>query len=182
LLPQDPSTPPEPDPCRQLMEQLFDHDRVEQATGFLSERLRESAATWSRWAGDQREHLPSCDAEAGQAPNTINVMDVLRLAEKALAVARAHRTLDLSPERFSIEEMVRWLQARMAPLQADQAARADVLLAEQESLDGKISLFLAILEISRTGALRLAQKSPFTPILVFKTPVDRGCEWPRSSG
>jgi chromatin segregation and condensation protein Rec8/ScpA/Scc1 (kleisin family) len=82
--------------------------------------------------------------------------DVARLARRALESARLQRDL-LAETGVTVEEMIAWLDLHLGA----GAVEAAGLLSEAPS--GPVA-FLAMLEMARTGRLRIEQREPFGTI------------------
>ncbi len=150
LLPVDPELAArEPDPRQPLIRMLLDREQVRQAAEFLEQKLALAEATWSRPAQDREQ-----DA-APPANGALNVLDVVRLARRALETARVHQSIDTSPEPITVEEMTGWIEARLA---AGERLDAGVWFEQQDSDRRRVVLFLALLELSRVGRIELHQE------------------------
>jgi segregation and condensation protein A len=158
LLRQDPTlAASEADPRQQLIQQLVDYQKVRQnAAEFLEQKLEENRATWS-YPPEEEYQDPTSETEEPLRLSSMNVLDVLRLAKEAVAVAKAHRILNLDRETVTVEEMLRWLEVRVAMLPESKTLYADALFTEENAVTRRIALFLAILEMSRVGKLRIEQ-------------------------
>lgn len=165
LLPADPATASEPDPRQDLIRELLDHEQLRRAAEFLQQKLELSQAAWSRPPADGRQLAEPADQET---PGAMNLLQVLQLAQQALETARAHQLLNLSREAVTVGEMITWLADRLAELPAAGFLPADALLAEQHSAERKVVLFLAMLEMAKTGDLDIRQGGLFEPIQLFR--------------
>jgi len=65
--------------------------------------------------------------------------------------------------------MAVWLTGRIAGLPPDEPLSAQPLFAEQHDRKRWIALFLAILELARTGVITLDQRGLFDPLLLTRT-------------
>jgi segregation and condensation protein A len=165
LLPADPEIAArEPDPRQELVRLLLDHEQVRQAAGFLQQKLEVSSATWSKSSiGD---FVDLAWEENDREPGAMNLIEVLRLARQALDTAHTY-TVAVPPESVTVEEMMTWLQRRV--LLGPQPLDADALFAALGSADRKAALFLAMLEMTKAGRIRLEQHSAFAPISITKS-------------
>jgi segregation and condensation protein A len=165
LLPADPElTRREPDSRQELIRQLLDHAQVQQAAEFLQQKLDISSATWTKPAPAEF-HETDGETEDVQAANgSMNLLELVRLAKGALETARTHELLQFQREEVSIDEMISWLQPRLAALSPEASLPFDPLFEEQPDGRHRIGLFLAVLELSKTGAVALHQKDTFEPI------------------
>ena len=88
----------------------------------------------------------------------MNVLQVLRLARKALDTARTYKVVN-PPESVTVREMALWLEERIRPLNRMPDARR--LLESQPDSDHRSALFLAMLEMAKQGRIGLDQKECF---------------------
>ena len=170
LLPQELTlASSQPDPRQQLIKRLLDYQMVRQKAGeFLAQKLEENGVTWS-YPPPEEYGYPTTQTEEPLHLDSLNVLDVLRLARKALEVAKARRTLDLDRETVTVEEMLRWLEARLASVPESEPLSVEALFAKEKAVRRKIALFLAMLEMSRAGKLRIKQDRFLGSISLFKS-------------
>jgi segregation and condensation protein A len=170
LLPADPELARrEPDSRQELIRQLLDHAQVQQAAEYLQQQLDITGATWTRpVATEFHEREPESEA-VGTSPGSINLLDLVRLAKDALEAARTHELLQFQSDEVSIDEMISWLHPRLASLEPDASLPFAPLFDEQPDSPHQIVLFLAVLELSKNGKLRLQQKDAFAPIHLIRT-------------
>lgn len=171
LLPVDPEVAArEPDPLDELVRELITHDQVRSAAEFLNGRLEVESASWSRRpAARSADDVEGFDDPEITDPGTLNLVEVLQLARKALETARAHQTLRLEEDRVTVEEMSNWLARKLAEYPFASSLPSDILFREQSGLPRSIALFLAMLEMSRRGDYGLEQASEFSPIYISRT-------------
>jgi segregation and condensation protein A len=166
LLPRDPEVAArEPDPRQELVRLLLDHQQLRQAAEFLQQKLELSEATWSK--SSIAEFEQPAGADSPEPSGTLNLLEILRLAQQALAAARSYR-LVTPQDSVSVEEMMRWLEPRVPP--APQRTEAGKLLAEQPDVPHRAALFLAMLEMAKTARIELEQERCFGPIFLVGTP------------
>jgi segregation and condensation protein A len=162
LLPPDPEMGArEPDPRQELVRQLLDHDQVRHGAEFLQQKLEVAEATWSR--SSIEDFRPPVEEESLDSYGALNLLQVLRLAQQALAAAR---TYDLVTPASSVDvaEMMAWLEER---LRANPwLIEAGPLLAQQPDAPHRMALFLAMLEMAKAARIRLEQQQCFGPILL----------------
>jgi len=165
LLPTDPElTVREPDSRRELMRELLDHAQVQQAAEFLQQQLEVTAATWTRLPGAELQESLSEEEDIPAETGSMNLLELVRLAQKALDTARTHELLQIQKDEVSIEEMISWLQPHLAQLGCGDSLPFDPLFHEQPDRPRQIGLFLAVLELSKAGTVRLEQTDAFAPI------------------
>jgi segregation and condensation protein A len=165
LLPADPALAArEPDPRQELVRQLLEHEQVRQAAEFLKQQLELTGASWSRSPADELEKIAEEPDQVPPEGSSLNVLDVLRLARQALDTARNYDLLGTEAAEITVEEMMVWLERRLA---AGGALSCDELFAEQDGRPRQVALFLAMLELSRLGGIRLEQPEDSDPITVL---------------
>jgi segregation and condensation protein A len=164
LLPADPEMAGrEPDPREALVGQLMDHDQLHHGAEFLKQKLEIAEASWSRTAIDPFPPPPRDDSAE---PNpSLNLLQILRLAQQALATARNY-DLVTPNDPVSVEEMMGWLQERMA--RTPDRLEGTALLAEQPDAPHRNALFLAMLEMAKSAEIRIDQPVVFGPIAITK--------------
>ncbi len=171
LLPPDPQLAPcEPDPRQELVRQLLSHDQMRQGAEFLREKLELAEATWSR---SPLEEILAVEAEREDedwpsSPGALNLLQVLRLAQQALAAARTYE-LVTPADPVNVAELMRWLEARVAA--HPSGLEAEPLLAEQPDGPHRMALFLAMLELVKSARIDVEQQECFGPIWI--APVTR---------
>ena len=103
LLPGDPELAAlEPDPREALVRQLMDHDQLRHGAEFLKQKLEIAEATWSR---PPPPNSRACAEPQAAGPNpSLNLLQILRLAQQALATARSY-DLVTPDDPVSVEEM-----------------------------------------------------------------------------
>ncbi|HZR63567.1 MAG TPA: segregation/condensation protein A [Terriglobales bacterium] len=169
LLPLDPELGRhEPDSREELIRQLLDHAQVQQAAQFLQQQLEITGATWTR--SSQTELLdPAVDnSEPLEATGSLNLLELARLAKKALETARNHQMLQFGKREVSIQDMIEWLQPRLSALDSGDSLPFDPLFNAQPDNLRRVALFLAVLELSKAGKFRLEQRDAFEPILLAR--------------
>lgn len=162
LLARDPEIAArEEDPRRELVRQLLDYEQVRQGAEFLRRQLDVAEATWSRVSIDQLQESPA--GEIAEPEGSLNLLQVLRLAQQALATARTYE-LVTPAESVSVEEMTVWIEERLAGASVD--LKVETLLAEQRNDLCRTVLFLALLEMAKDGRVQLEQWECFGPISI----------------
>jgi segregation and condensation protein A len=166
LLPADPQLAgEEPDPREALVRQLMDRDQLLQGAGFLKQKLEIAEATWSR---SSSEDAPPAPAEESPDPGTsLNLLQILRLAQQALATARTYE-LVTPDDPVSVDEMILWIENRLA--RTPDSLEGTALLAEQPDAAHRSVLFLAMLEMAKSAEIQLQQTTAFGPFTITKRP------------
>jgi len=166
LLPPDPEVAArEPDPRQELIRQLLEHDQVRKAAEFLQQQLEVTAVSWTQGSMAEFEE-PSAEGCVPVAPGSMNLLELLQLARRAVETARTHDLLQLDRSQVSVAEMMVWLQGRMAFLPRGELVSSEDLFCEQTDPARRVALFLAMLEMARAGALHLDQRDLFAPISI----------------
>jgi segregation and condensation protein A len=170
LLPADPElTRREPDSRQELIRQLLDHAQVQQAAEYLKQQLEIAGATWTKPAAAEFHEIDHKIEALDALPHSINLLELVRLAKDALETARTHELLQFQSDEVSIDEMISWLHPRLASLDPETSLPFDPLFDEQPDYPHRIVLFLAVLEMSRNGKLRLQQRDAFAPVHLVRT-------------
>jgi segregation and condensation protein A len=163
------SLPPEvaaEDPRQELVRQLLDHEQLCQAAEFLEQKLEVEQSTWSH--SPELAVAPSVeiDEEIAVSEGALNLLQVLRLAQQALATARAYDQMAFAAS-VSVAEMRTWLEQRLA-LQVSPL-EAGPLLEEQPDAAHRSAVFLAMLEMANSSRIQLKQQECFGPIWIHQT-------------
>jgi segregation and condensation protein A len=162
LLASDPAIAAgEEDPRQELVRQLMEHQEVQAGAEFLRQKLELAGAAWSR--PGQEEFASSPAEEPPDPTGAVNLLQVLRLAQQALAAARTY-SIVMPDDSVSVEEMGRWLEQRIASRR--DRIEAGALLSEQPDPSHRSALFLAILEMANSGRIQLEQQECFGPIAI----------------
>ena len=164
LLPGDPELmAPELDPRDALVRQLMDHDQLRHGAEFLKQKLEVAEASWSCPPAPEFQAAPQSEA-AGPDPS-LNLLQILRLAQQALATARNY-DLVTPADPVSVEEMTEWLEERLvrSPGPLDGIS----LLAEQPDPPHRNTLFLAMLEMARSSRILMEQETGFGPFTISR--------------
>lgn len=163
LLPQDPELAArEADPRQELVRQLLDHQQVRQAAEFLRQKLEFTEASFSQPSIEEFRDIAPDDEQP--TPGVLNLLDVLRLAKRALDTARVHQNIDTAPDPVTTSDMIAWIEARIDRLSPTQTADALPWFDEQDSQRRKVVLLLAILELVRRGPISVSQPHEFGEI------------------
>jgi segregation and condensation protein A len=171
LLPADPEIARrEPDPRETLVRQLLDHEQLLHGAEFLKQKLEIAEATWSR--PSIREFPPLPRHEFPEPDATLNLLQILRLAQQALATARTY-DLVTPDDPVSVEQMMGWLELRLA--RTADCLEATALLEEQPDTPHRNALFLAMLEMAKSAQIRMEQSVSFGPIIITKVDMAQPC-------
>jgi segregation and condensation protein A len=151
-----------PTPREELRRAVLDHSTLRAATEFLRERsgrARPGSASAPAARGEAVLEL-----EGDEAPT---VQDVLEAASRALEAARAARSLEETEgDIATVEDLARWIGARLASIPARSAVSTVDWFRVQPSDGARAALFLALLELARKGILLLHQEENFAAIRI----------------
>lgn len=163
LLARDPEIAArEEDPRQELVRQLIEHEQLQHGAEFLGKALESGASMWSRPTIGEFEPPPDPPPD----PNMpVNVLEVLRLAKKALETARTYKVVN-TRDSVTVRDMVLWLEEHLRDVLALPDAR--VLLGTQPTLDHRSALFLAMLEMTKQSRVGLQQAECFGPIALTR--------------
>ena len=146
------------DPRAELVERLLEYRRVKEMAAFLSQVdvLRRSirAATIVR---DETQEDPELDLEA---------LDLRTLAQSYLSAMERFSEehpppISILPLRFTVEQQMMSLQEKVWEAGLFPLLR---YVHAKEDAEEAITLVVATLELSRLGAVRVAQRRPFSEI------------------
>lgn len=165
LLPADPALG-EPDPRQELVRQLLDHEQLRRAAEFLQARMERSghsvSSTVSGWEPDDE----SPEDEPMERPGSMNLLQVLRVAQRALETAKRHEQFEVATEPVTVSGMEQWISGFLAQVDRALPVAADLLFAEQQTLEQRNVLLLALLEMAKSQRLWLEQPELFATILL----------------
>jgi segregation and condensation protein A len=162
LLPGDPEVTAREDPRQELVRQLVDHEQVRQAAEFLKQKLELAEASWFR--ASMEEFRAPAEEEWTAGGGDLNLLQVLRLAQQALAAARTYELITPAGS-VDVAEMMGWLEERLA---GNLPLEAGALLAEQPDAPHRTALFLGMLEMAKASRIGLEQQECFGPILIHE--------------
>jgi len=137
LLPRDPVLA-EPDPRREIVRTL-------------ASQLRPEAV------GEQ-----SSDTESG--PEGLSLLDLMVLLHEVQQLSVQPVPHTIAAAEVTLAEQLRWLAERLAELPREPLDTQPWFLLHP-SLPAKICLFLALLELSKQGRIRLEQAQTFGPLI-----------------
>lgn len=166
LLPREAHDDDEPDPEtleEMLLLRLQAYQQFKDAAVQLADRDLLGRDVFPRNPGDEAE---APEADDGPVFEEVSLFGLLEAFREALERAASLRELHIIPERSRIEDKVDALLQRMSgseslflsDLFADAFERAEIILT-----------FIAVLELVRLKALRIAQSSQGGPILCIPT-------------
>jgi segregation and condensation protein A len=163
LLPATPEDP-QPDARDELVRQLLDHHQLAGAAAFLETQW----AALGGWpAPPPPDPEPSfADGENLSTRGSMTLVEILRLAQQALATVSSSQDLAISPASVPMEEMLALLDRQLTRIPAGGRLDFSQLWTEAPTDQHRSSLFLALLEAARSRRLELEQDECFAPIWI----------------
>lgn len=153
LTPALPSEDPEaPSPSATLVQEEIIRQIARQ------ERRRRDAAA-------DATALPWEDTEG--APERLRLLDLMVLLQEVQSSVRT--AWSVAADEWTVEQAMAWLRAA---LPAEAATTADRYFEQQPTAQGELSVFLALLELVRTGVLNCYQAEAFAPLWLWAVEPD----------
>ena len=171
LLPSDPALPdPEAELAKELRQELksLSENELNQSREFLANQHAKSLQTIG--FSDKEERLGAVQ----DAPETEEPASLWTLRKKAQALRDLFQrrirmqaaTYELLSDSLSVEQMVQEAKEELKTMEPEKWFSAGAWLAKMGTSERKICLFLALLELSRSGILRIKQKDNEEEFLV----------------
>lgn len=161
LLPRDPRAENEEeefeDPRKELVDQLLEYEKFKSAAGMLHERVTVEQATFTRGPIESDENNAEIDA---------TVFDLLTVFQKIAARHVDEIKMEIEREEISLADMIKTLRKRI--LEIGEVSLLE-FFEEMHSRRELVTAFVAVLEIVRTEAVKLTQKTTFGDIFLRKT-------------
>ena len=161
LLPRDPRAETEEeefeDPRKELVDQLLEYEKFKSAAGMLHERVTVEQATFTRGPIESDENNAEIDA---------TVFDLLTVFQKIAARHVDEIKMEIEREEISLADMIKTLRKRI--LEIGEVSLLE-FFEEMHSRRELVTAFVAVLEIVRTEAVKLTQKTTFGDIFLRKT-------------
>jgi segregation and condensation protein A len=163
LLPRDPAaaSEAEEDPRAELVNRLIEHEKFRSAAQMLLQKQQIEDAVRTNPA--LKEFI---DAEGVEPEIAADVIDLVRTFQQIIERARTRPLLQVDEETVSIAQMIDYLRRRLSL--EDRPVRLKQLLANLESRQALVCMFLALLELVRLQAVQLRQDRLFGEILLRK--------------
>jgi segregation and condensation protein A len=160
LLPRDPELDridPQEDPRRELVDRLLEHEKFKNAAEMLHQKRMLEEAVWSN---PQIKHFLE-EAEPGV---DASLFDLVQTFQTVLERLKNRPTYSVDKEEVTVPDMINHLRdVLMASGRTDRVS-ATRLFEAQRSRRAAICLFLAILELVKRQAVKLAQSEAFGDI------------------
>jgi segregation and condensation protein A len=156
------------DPCRDLVNQLLEHERFKQAAQMLQQKEHVEQAIWSN--PGIREFLDEeylDDTPAQDVPTSSDSVNLVSVFRQILDRTANRPTLTVEQDSVSVAQMVDYLRRRL--LVEDQPITLTTILNDSPSARLVTATFLALLEMVRLGAVLLHQDRICSDIRIKKT-------------
>ncbi|MEZ5307819.1 MAG: segregation/condensation protein A [Pyrinomonadaceae bacterium] len=155
LLPQDPKAADEEeleDPRQELVDRLLEHQKYKNAAEMLWSRATVEQAVYTRGRLDTDDNNMEVSA---------TVFDLFEQFQKILERKKDEILMDIKREEMSLADMIRTMRER---LRSHKRLNLMELFSTLETRRELVLAFVATLEIVRTSAVKLTQKSTFADI------------------
>jgi segregation and condensation protein A len=162
LLPAEPVLPgqeaPE-DPREQLVQQLLEHEKFKSAAQMLHERQQIEDHVWSK--PDRTLY------EGGETGGelVVSLIDLVKVFQKVLDRRRERKDIELERDELTVGMMIARLRER---LERTDSVRLEKFFENCPTRRAMIAAFLAVLELTRLGAVLVVQDETFGEILLRK--------------
>ena len=163
LLPKDPELEkisPEDDPRQELVDRLLEHERFKNAAEMLQQKRLIEENVWSH--PQIKEFLPE-DSDPGLA---VTLYDLVKAFGELLERAQNRPLYEVERADVSVTDMIRYVRDRFVEIGPGEPLFILRIFAEQQTRRGMIALFLAVLELVRMQAVKVAQNELFGEIVL----------------
>ncbi|HEX8816252.1 MAG TPA: segregation/condensation protein A [Terriglobales bacterium] len=163
LLPRDPaaSSEEQEDPRAELVNRLIEHEKFRSAAQMLLQKQQIEDAVRTNPA--LKEFM---DAEGTEPELAADVIDLVKTFQQIIERARNRPLINVDEETVTVGQMIEYLRRRLAL--EDRPIRLKQMLANVESRQALVCMFLALLELVRLQAIQLRQDRMFGEILLRK--------------
>jgi segregation and condensation protein A len=163
LLPRDPAVGSEEqeDPRTELVNRLIEHEKFRSAAQMLLQKQQIEDAVRTNPA--LKEFM---DAEGTELKLAADVIDLVRTFQQIIDRARNRPLINVDEETVTVGQMIDYLRRRLAL--EERPIRLKQMLANVESRQALVCMFLALLELVRLQAVQLRQDRMFGEILLRK--------------
>ncbi len=162
LLPAEPVLPgeePPEDPREQLVHQLLEHEKFKSAAQMLHERQQIEDHVWSK---PDRSLYEGAETEGELV---VSLIDLVKVFQGVLERRRERKDIELERDEFTVAVMIARLRDR---LKQNDSLRLVEFFEKCPTRRAMISAFLAVLELTRLGAVLVVQNEMFGEILLRK--------------
>jgi chromatin segregation and condensation protein Rec8/ScpA/Scc1 (kleisin family) len=150
-------------PEEELRRVLLAHERIQEWSGLLGERLEQAGLGPGTRNESGLGESSSADPDTGLPPT---VHDALASARRALAAARIYAEAETAEVAMTVEEALSTLAARLAALPPGRTASTEDWLGVMHSAPTRSAFLLALLELARLGEVWIFQPAAFAPVWV----------------
>ena len=162
LLPAEPTLPgqePQEDPREQLVHQLLEHEKFKSAAQMLHERQQLEDHVWSK---PDRSLYEGGEAEGELV---VSLIDLVKVFQKVLDRRLERKDIELERDEFTVGFMIARLRDR---LKLVDSVRLEKFFENCPTRRAMIAAFLAVLELTRLGAVLVVQNETFAEIMLRK--------------
>jgi segregation and condensation protein A len=168
LLPPDPTAAgeaPEEDPRAELVRQLLEYQRFKQAAFELQRREFEQRDVFSRYEASEASWDGDNPADRAEADLEVNLFDLLKAFEKVLQALPKETVASLEREEVPTVQMMNDI---LDLLEAQESLSFFALFEKANSRVEAVTVFLAMLELTRLKSIRIIQIQSFGEIRISK--------------
>ena len=161
LLPRDPELEkidPQEDPRQELVDRLIEHERFKNAAEMLQQKRMIEEAVWSN------PQIQRYMDDTGDPGLQVTLFDLVQTFQTVLERLKNRPTYSVDKEEVTVPEMIEHLRSLLASTPKSDRVSATKLFESQRSRRAAICLFLAILELVKRQAVKLAQSEAFGDI------------------
>ena len=166
LLPRDPVLEKEgegpEDPRQELVDRLLEHERFKNAAEMLQQKRMIEENVWSN---PQVKSFLSEDDDPGLA---ITLFDLVKAFGELLDRAKNRPVYEVESSDVTVADMIHYLKDQFTGAGEEQPVFILRIFEQQRTRRAMIALFLAVLEMVRMQAVRVAQKDLFGEIALVK--------------
>jgi segregation and condensation protein A len=156
----------EEDPRDDLVNQLLEYRKFKYAAGVLAEKEAERSQLFTKEATNLTDYLE----EPVLLPDKFNKIDLFLAIHELLEKKRQQQPLTTTVEsdEITIEESLVYLRGRLARLSNGEELLFESLFV-QNTRQGVVTTFLALLELIKKGEATIRQADNFQAIQIFRT-------------
>ncbi len=163
LLPRDPELQKdnlEEDPRQELVDKLLEHEKYKNAAEMLQQKRMIEENVWSN---PQMEQFASADEDPGLA---ITLFDLVKAFGELLERAKNRPVYEVSEEEVTVGQMITHLRTLFIEAGETEPVHIMRVFEAQRTRRAMIALFLAVLEMVKLQAVRVAQEDLFGEIVL----------------
>ena len=148
------------DPRQELVNRLLEHERFKNAAEMLQQKRLIEENVWSN--PPLKEFLP----EDSDPVLAVTLFDLVKAFNQLLERAKTRPVYEVGSADVTVSDMIGYLRERFLETPADQPIRILRLFEQQRTRRSMIALFLAVLELVKMQAVRVAQEELFDEIVL----------------